>query len=63
MDRPRRDEVYGRWLNTPAGERLNLEELFQAILALPAKAAKSRPNLPKSGPNLKSENAEAAKSA
>ncbi len=57
------DEVYGRWLNTPAEERLDLDALFRDVLILPAKAVKFRPNLPKSGPNEEGENREAAKSA
>ncbi len=57
------DEVYGRWLSTPDDERLDLETLFKRIRALPPKALKSLPNLPKSSPSLKSENAEVAKGA
>jgi len=57
------DEVYGRWRNTPADERLELEALFQAIRMLPVRAAKSRPNLPKSSPSAEGENPEAAESA
>jgi integrase len=40
------DEVYGRWLNTPEEEKLDLERFFAAVLALP-RSAQSRPNLPK----------------
>ncbi len=57
------DEVYGRWLNTPADDRLDLEALFRGITMLPARAAKSRPNLPKSSPSAEGESREAAKSA
>ncbi len=57
------DEVYGRWLNTPTEERIDLGKLFQAIKNLPPKAAKLRPNLPKSGPDPEGENANVRESA
>jgi integrase len=57
------DEVYGRWLNTPDEDRLNLEGFFQLIKGLPPKAAKRRPIQPESSPNLGGESVEVAKSA
>jgi len=57
------DEVYGRWLYTPAAEALDLEKLFAAIKALSPNASKVRRIQPTSSPHGQGENEEERKSA
>jgi hypothetical protein len=49
-------EVYAKWTNTSARERLDLERMSAALRALPSIAAKSRPTLPKISPEFETPN-------